>query len=79
LVSYLPDQKPHQDTNTELAQTVGNPQFQQAADFLGHALQTGQMGTALEHFQLNKSVVDAAKKGDFVEFAQKLTAQQGFI
>jgi hypothetical protein len=76
LSPHVPDQAPHQDASTELNQTVGNPQVQQAADFLGQALQLGQMGAALEHFQLDQPVVEAAKKGDLVEFAEKLTAQE---
>lgn len=55
---------------------MGNPQFQQAADFIGAALQLGQLGDALEQFQLNKEVVESAKKGDIMRFAEKLTAQE---
>lgn len=76
LVPHVPDQKPMQDANTELAQTVGNPQFQQAADFIGQALQMGQLGPALEHFHLDKTVIEAANKGDLVQFAKKLTDQE---
>lgn len=76
LSPLLPDQKPMQSADAELAQTVGNPQFQQAADFIGAALQLGQLGDALEQFQLNKEVVESAKKGDIMRFAEKLTAQE---
>jgi 26S proteasome regulatory subunit N13 len=47
----------------ELAKTVGSPQFQQAADFIGAALSSGQLGPALGHFNLDKKVTEAADKG----------------
>lgn len=76
LIPHLPDQGDLQNVNDELTQTVGNPQFQQSADFIGQALQMGQLGQALEHFHLNRPVIEAAIKGDLKQFAEKLTAQE---
>jgi hypothetical protein len=42
---------------------VGSPQFQQATDFIGAALNSGQLGPALGHFELDKKVTQAADKG----------------
>ena len=78
LIPHLPDQGGLQNVNDELIQTVGNPQFQQSADFIGQALQMGQLGRALEHFHLNRPVIEAATKGDLTQFAEKLTTQEGF-
>lgn len=50
----------------ELAKTVSSPQFQQAADFFGAALNSGQLGPALSHFDLDKKVTAAADKGGIV-------------
>ncbi|KAL3082988.1 hypothetical protein niasHS_010790 [Heterodera schachtii] len=76
LKQLLPDQMPMQNADSELAQTVGNPQFQQSADFFGHALQLGQLSDALEQFGFKGEVVEAAKKGDLQQFAAKLTEQE---
>jgi len=76
LIPYLPDQSPILDKNTELSETIGSPQFQQASDFFGHALQTGQLGPALEQFNLKPEVVNAAKNGNFLKFAEKLMQQE---
>lgn len=54
---------PETGEKNELSQTIGSPQFQQAADFFGAALSSGQLGSALSHFSLDKKVTQAADKG----------------
>ena len=57
---------PHLPTTSkekEINYTIGSPQFQQAVDFFGYALQSGQLGEALRHFKLAENVVKAADKG----------------
>ncbi|KAI6191561.1 Proteasomal ubiquitin receptor ADRM1-like protein [Aphelenchoides bicaudatus] len=60
----------------ELAKTISSPQFQQAADFFGSALSSGQLGPALTHFNLDKKVISAADKGDLLHFCNELTNSQ---
>ncbi|CAI2348030.1 unnamed protein product [Caenorhabditis sp. 36 PRJEB53466] len=61
----------------ELSRTVKTPQFRQAADTLGHALQTGQLGPVLEQFGMNEETVQAAANGDIRGFARNLTKAEG--
>ncbi|KAI6243980.1 Proteasomal ubiquitin receptor ADRM1 isoform X1 [Aphelenchoides fujianensis] len=59
---------PHLPTTSdseEIKHTIGNPQFQQAADFFSYALQSGQLGPALKHFPASRS--------HFVHFSKELT------
>lgn len=76
LESLLPDQSPIIEQGVELKSTVGNPQFQQASDFFGQALQTGQLAQVLDQFGLNSNVINAAKNGDLLKFAEQLASQE---
>ncbi|CAI5444232.1 unnamed protein product [Caenorhabditis angaria] len=61
----------------ELSETVKTPQFRQATDNFGHALQTGQLGPVLAQFGLNENTVAAANQGDLLGFARNLTLAEG--
>jgi hypothetical protein len=63
LLPHVPNQEPMSDVQKELSDTVGNPQFRQAAEFFGAALQTGKMSDALPHFGIKDGAVKAAQKG----------------
>uniref|UniRef100_A0A914DT43 Proteasomal ubiquitin receptor ADRM1 homolog n=2 Tax=Acrobeloides nanus TaxID=290746 RepID=A0A914DT43_9BILA len=71
LISHLPDQE--EKTEQELKETLTAPQFRQAVDTFGHALQTGQLGPALQHFNVGEAAVNAANSGDLLAFSKKLT------
>lgn len=64
LLPHLPNQSGNQkDQKQELAETIGTPQFQQAADFFGLALQSGKLAPALPHFSISAEAVNAAANG----------------
>lgn len=65
------------DPAQELAETVRTPQFRQAADTLGTALQTGQLGPVLSQFGMNDETIAAATQGDLRKFATNLTKAEG--
>lgn len=65
LISHLPDQE--EKTEQELKETLTAPQFRQAVDTFGHALQTGQLGPALQHFNVGEAAVNAANSGGMVK------------
>lgn len=61
LLEHIPStsEKPEK----ELEKTLSTPQFKQAVDWFGSAIQSGQLGAALEQFQLPQSAVKAADTG----------------
>jgi 26S proteasome regulatory subunit N13 len=67
---------PATNDEREINQTIGSPQFQQAADFFSSALNSGQLGPALSHFNLGENVIKAADTGDLVKFSKELTNSQ---
>ena len=73
LIPHLPNQEPVKQNKEELQGTLSTPQFRQAVNSFGVALQTGQMGPALKQFKLNNETIQAAEHGNILEFAKKLT------
>lgn len=73
---------PHLPTTSdpqEIVHTVGAPQFQQAADFFGVALKSGELGGALRHFNLNQNVIKAADKGGlFCAYSPSIVTEYEF-
>ncbi|CAD6185666.1 unnamed protein product [Caenorhabditis auriculariae] len=65
------------DPQKELEETVRAPQFRQAADTFGQALQSGQIGPVLTQFGLNSETVAGASDGDIRTFSRELTLSQG--
>lgn len=51
------------NVHEELEKTIRTPQFRQAVDIFGHALQTGQLAPVLQQFGLPPEVTNAAKSG----------------
>lgn len=49
----------------------------QAADTLGHALQTGQLGPVVAQFGMDEATVGSANQGDIRGFAANLTKAEG--
>lgn len=73
LIPHLPNQEPVKQDKAELQGTLSTPQFRQAVNSFGMALQTGQMGPALQQFKLSNDAIQAAERGNILEFAKKLT------
>lgn len=65
------------DPALELSDTVKTPQFRQAADTLGHAFQTGQLGPVFSQFGMDDLTLRAVNKGNLRSFARKLTLAEG--
>uniref|UniRef100_A0A1I7U910 Proteasomal ubiquitin receptor ADRM1 homolog n=1 Tax=Caenorhabditis tropicalis TaxID=1561998 RepID=A0A1I7U910_9PELO len=74
LVQHLPQSD---DPAQELSETVRTPQFRQASDLLGHALESGQLGQVLSQFDMNKDTIEGADNGSIITFAKELTRAEG--
>ncbi|VDO53010.1 unnamed protein product [Onchocerca flexuosa] len=60
----------------ELQHTLRTPQFRQAADIFGHALQTGQLAPVLRQFGIDENTATAAGNGDMVAWATQFTTAE---
>ncbi|VDN07908.1 unnamed protein product, partial [Thelazia callipaeda] len=72
LIPHLPNQEPTYTSQEELEQTLRTPQFRQAVNIFGHALQTGQLAPVLRQFGINENVTATAGKGDVIAWASEL-------
>lgn len=63
LQPFLNFQKPIYTSQEELEQTLRTPQYRQAVDLFGHALQTGQLAPVLRQFGIDSNVATAAGSG----------------
>ncbi|VDN89653.1 unnamed protein product [Brugia pahangi] len=76
LTCHLPNQEPIYNEQEELEQTLRTPQFRQAADIFGHALQTGQLAPVLRQFGIDEKTATAAGSGDMIAWATQFTASE---
>uniref|UniRef100_A0A8R1U0U6 RPN13_C domain-containing protein n=1 Tax=Onchocerca volvulus TaxID=6282 RepID=A0A8R1U0U6_ONCVO len=76
LIPHLPSQEPIYNNQEELQQTLRTPQFRQAADIFGHALQTGQLAPVLRQFGIDGNTATAAGNGDMVAWAAQFTTAE---
>ncbi|VVC29005.1 UCH-binding domain,26S proteasome complex ubiquitin receptor, subunit Rpn13 [Cinara cedri] len=59
-------------TPDELKETILSPQFRQAVSMFSNALQTGQLGSVVQQFDLGAGAVSAANQGNMEEFVRAL-------
>ncbi|KAL4002819.1 Proteasome complex subunit Rpn13 ubiquitin receptor family protein [Acanthocheilonema viteae] len=76
LTPHLPNQEPIYNKQEELEQTLRTPQFRQAADIFGHALQSGQLAPVLRQFGIDGNTATAAGSGDMIAWATQFTASE---
>ncbi|EFO24445.1 hypothetical protein LOAG_04044 [Loa loa] len=76
LTPHLPIQEPIYSKQEELEQTLRTPQFRQAVDIFGHALQTGQLAPVLRQFGIDGNTATAAGSGDMIAWAIQFTASE---
>ncbi|XP_055529980.1 proteasomal ubiquitin receptor ADRM1 homolog [Wyeomyia smithii] len=74
LVEHLPHIEGDENKKQQLKETLSSPQFQQALSMFSNALQSGQLGPVVSHFQLNAEAVAAANSGDLEQFVKALEA-----
>ncbi|XP_053689970.1 proteasomal ubiquitin receptor ADRM1 homolog [Sabethes cyaneus] len=74
LVEHLPQIEGDENKKQQLKETLSSPQFQQALSMFSNALQSGQLGPVVSHFQLNAEAVAAANSGDLEQFVKALEA-----
>jgi len=72
LKPFLPAVENLPSTDKEIRETIQSAQFKQALSVFSAALSSGQLGPLMQQFELNKSAVDAAAKGDIVAFVKAL-------
>jgi len=61
-----------QSTPDNLKDTITSPQFRQAVSMFSNALQTGQLGSVVQQFDLGEGAVSAANQGNMEEFVRAL-------
>ncbi|MCP9259314.1 Proteasomal ubiquitin receptor ADRM1 [Dirofilaria immitis] len=76
LIPHLPNQEPIYNNQEELQQTLRTPQFRQAVDIFGHALQTGQLAPILRQFGIDSNTAIAAGNGDLIAWATQFTTSE---
>jgi hypothetical protein len=62
----------NQATPDNLKDTITSPQFRQAVSMFSNALQTGQLGSVVQQFDLGEGAVSAANQGNMEEFVRAL-------
>lgn len=72
LAPFLPEAKDLPENPTELRETLQSAQFKQALSTFSAALCSGQLGPLMAQFKLGDKAVQAAAKGDIVEFVKAL-------
>lgn len=72
LRAHLPEGQTIPTSERELRESIQSPQFRQAVSTFGMALQTGQLGSVLSHFNLPEEAINAANQGDLRAFAQAM-------
>lgn len=72
LRAHLPEGQSIPTSERELRESIQSPQFRQAVETFGMALQTGQLGPVLAQFGLPQEAINAANQGDLQGFAQAL-------
>ncbi|XP_050434675.1 proteasomal ubiquitin receptor ADRM1 homolog isoform X2 [Adelges cooleyi] len=65
-------QSTSQTTPDTLKDTITSPQFRQAVSMFSNALQTGQLGSVVQQFDLGEGAVSAANQGNMEEFVRAL-------
>ncbi|XP_050544157.1 proteasomal ubiquitin receptor ADRM1 homolog [Daktulosphaira vitifoliae] len=65
-------QSASQTTPDSLKDTITSPQFRQAVSMFSNALQTGQLGSVVQQFDLGEGAVSAANQGNMEEFVRAL-------
>jgi len=63
----------------EVAGTLRTPQFRQAADIFGQALQSGQLAPVLPQFGISEAASRSAASGDILKFAESLTETESLV
>lgn len=76
LTKFLPEGQELPKSEEELRNTISSPQFQQALNSFGSALQSGQLGPLMTQFGLGEDVANAAAQGDLDAFVKAMQANQ---
>lgn len=76
LLPHLPQGEGLTQTQDELRQTLGSPQFQQAMGSFQAALQSGQLGPLMGQFGMPSEVSNAAAQGNVEAFATAMEQDQ---